>query len=52
MSDVTPGLGYDPEDLADIPGTTIFTMAASRRSYHLHRFCQSLSKPEARAEFG
>ena len=51
MSDVTPGLGYNPEDLADIPGTTIFTTASSRRAYHLHRFCHSLGKADAREAF-
>ncbi len=44
-------LGYDPADLEDIPGTTIFTTAASRRAYQLHRFCMSLMKPENRAAF-
>ncbi|MES1972090.1 MAG: protocatechuate 4,5-dioxygenase subunit alpha [Pseudomonadota bacterium] len=44
-------LGYDPADLDDIPGTTIFTTAASRRAYQLHRFCMSLMKPENRAAF-
>ncbi|MFD1949815.1 protocatechuate 4,5-dioxygenase subunit alpha [Sphingomonas arantia] len=51
MNAATPGLGYDPADLTDIPGTTIFTTASSRRAYHLHRFCHSLAKPEARAAF-
>lgn len=44
-------LGYDAADLADIPGTTIFTTASSRRAYHLHRFCMSLMKPANRAAF-
>lgn len=44
-------LGYDPADLADIPGTTIFTTASSRRAYQLHRFCMSLMKAENRAAF-
>ncbi|MEG3164030.1 protocatechuate 4,5-dioxygenase subunit alpha [Sphingomonas sp. PB2P19] len=51
MNNVTPGLGYDPDDLADIPGTTIFTTASSRKAYHLHRFCHSLGKAEGRAAF-
>ena len=44
-------LGYDRADLADIPGTTIFTVASSRRAYHLHRFCMSLMRAENRAAF-
>jgi protocatechuate 4,5-dioxygenase alpha chain len=44
-------LGYDPADLADIPGTTIFTTASSRRAYQLHRFCMSLMKADNRAAF-
>jgi protocatechuate 4,5-dioxygenase alpha chain len=44
-------LGYDLADLDDIPGTTIFTMASSRRAYQLHRFCMSLMKAENRAAF-
>lgn len=43
--------GYDKADLADIPGTTIFTIASSRRAYHLHRFCMSLMKAENRSAF-
>nr|WP_295662027.1 protocatechuate 4,5-dioxygenase subunit alpha [Polymorphobacter sp.] len=46
-----PGPGYDAADLADIPGTTIFTTASSRRAYQLHRFCMSLMKAENRAAF-
>jgi len=44
-------LGYEPGDLVDIPGTTIFTIASSRRAYQLHRFCMSLMKAENRAAF-
>ena len=44
-------LGYDPADLLDIPGTTIFTSASSRRAYQLHRFCMSLMKAENREAF-
>ena len=44
-------LGYDLTDLDDIPGTTIFTTASSRRAYQLHRFCMSLMKAENRAAF-
>ena len=44
-------LGYDPAELDDIPGTTIFTIARSRQAYHLHRFCMSLMKAENRAAF-
>lgn len=44
-------VGFDPADLDDIPGTTIFTTARSRQAYHLHRFCMSLMKPDNRAAF-
>ncbi|QNA84180.1 protocatechuate 4,5-dioxygenase subunit alpha [Sphingomonas sp. So64.6b] len=44
-------LGYDLADLDDIPGTTIFTTASSRRAYQLHRFCMSLMKADNRAAF-
>lgn len=44
-------LGYDPADLDDIPGTTIFTTARSRQAYQLHRFCMSLMKEENRSAF-
>ena len=49
----SPGerLGYDPTELDDIPGTTIFTTARSRQAYQLHRFCMSLMKAENRAAF-
>ena len=47
----TGALGYDPAELDDIPGTTIFTVARSRQAYHLHRFCMSLMKAENRAAF-
>lgn len=43
--------GYDLADLADIPGTTIFTAESARRAYHLHRFCMSLMKAENRDSF-
>lgn len=43
--------GYDFSDLADIPGTPIFTIASSRRAYHLHRFCMSLMQADNRAVF-
>ena len=46
-----PRLGFDPGDLDDIPGTTIFTMARSRQAYWLHRFCMSLMKVENRTAF-
>ena len=42
---------FDIADLDDIPGTTIFTMARSRQSYGLHKFCMSLMKLENRAAF-
>ena len=44
-------LNYDPADLDDIPGTTIFTIARSRQAYQLHRFCMSLMKADNRAAF-
>jgi protocatechuate 4,5-dioxygenase alpha chain len=42
---------FDPAELDDIPGTTIFTTARSRQAYHLHRFCMSLMKPAGREAF-
>ncbi len=42
---------FDPADLEDIPGTTVFTTARSRQAYHLHRFCMSLMKAENRKAF-
>lgn len=44
-------LGYDPAALADIPGTTIFTIEKSRQAYYLHRFCMSLMNATNRAAF-
>ena len=44
-------LGFDPSELDDIPGTTIFTTVRSRQAYHLHRFCMSLMKADNRAAF-
>lgn len=44
-------IGYDLTDLADIPGTTIFTAQSARKAYHLHCFCMSLMKAENRAAF-
>jgi protocatechuate 4,5-dioxygenase, alpha chain len=35
----------------DIPGTTIFDMAQSRRGYWLNQFCMSLMKPANRERF-
>jgi len=51
MSMASPGAGYSQEDLADIPGTTIFTIASAARAYELHRFCMSLMKPDNRSAF-
>ena len=51
MSEACRGPGYTPEDLADIPGTTVFTIADARRAYALHQFCMSLMKPANRAAF-
>lgn len=42
---------FDPNDLEDIPGTTIFTMARAREGYQLHRFCMSLMKSDNRDAF-
>lgn len=38
-------------DFADIPGTTVFTTAQSRRGFHLNQFCMSLMKAENREKF-
>ena len=38
-------------DYDDIPGTTVFDAARSRKGYHLNSFCMSLMKPENRAAF-
>jgi protocatechuate 4,5-dioxygenase alpha chain len=35
----------------DIPGTTLFDAAQSRKGYHLNMFCMSLMKAENRAAF-
>jgi protocatechuate 4,5-dioxygenase, alpha chain len=35
----------------DIPGTTIFDAAQSRKGYWLNQFCMSLMRPENRARF-
>jgi protocatechuate 4,5-dioxygenase alpha chain len=48
---MTEGPGYSTADLADIPGTPIFTVERSRRAYQLHRFCMSLMKPQGREAF-
>ena len=41
----------EAEDLLDIPGTTVFTAAQSRRGFHLNQFCMSLMKAENREAF-
>lgn len=41
----------EPEDLLDIPGTTVFTAAQSRRGFHLNQFCMSLMKADNREAF-
>ncbi|MET0336375.1 MAG: protocatechuate 4,5-dioxygenase subunit alpha [Caulobacter sp.] len=41
----------EPEDLLDIPGTTVFTAAQSRRGFHLNQFCMSLMKAPNREAF-
>jgi protocatechuate 4,5-dioxygenase alpha chain len=38
-------------DYDDIPGTTVFDAARSRKGYHLNSFCMSLMKAENRAAF-
>ena len=40
-----------PEELLDIPGTTVFTARRSREGYWLNQFCMSLMKAENRARF-
>ena len=35
----------------DIPGTTIFDAAMSRKGYHLNQFCMSLMREENRTAF-
>ena len=42
---------YPLEDLADIPGTTVFTAGRSREAYHLHKFCMSLMEADNRDAF-
>jgi protocatechuate 4,5-dioxygenase alpha chain len=42
---------YDLEELADIPGTTVFTAMRSREAYHLHKFCMSLMGADGREAF-
>jgi protocatechuate 4,5-dioxygenase, alpha chain len=39
------------DELNDIPGTTVFTAAQSRKGFQLNQFCMSLMKPENRARF-
>jgi protocatechuate 4,5-dioxygenase, alpha chain len=41
----------DTDEFEDIPGTTLFDAARSRKGYHLNMFCMSLMKPENRAAF-
>jgi protocatechuate 4,5-dioxygenase alpha subunit len=41
----------DPSDLADIPGTTVFTARQSRIGFHLNQFCMSLMRDENRVRF-
>ena len=38
-------------ELADIPGTTVFTGEQARAGYRLNQFCMSLMKAENRARF-
>ena len=39
------------KDYLDVPGTTIFDAAQSRKGYHLNQFCMSLMKAENRERF-
>lgn len=39
------------QDLADIPGTTVFTVQMARKGLHLNQFCMSLMKRENRERF-
>lgn len=41
----------DSSELDDIPGTTVFTGARSRKGYALNQFCMSLMKSENRERF-
>ena len=41
----------DLSDFDDIPGTTVFTAARSRKGYPLNQFCMSLMTEEGRAHF-
>ncbi len=43
-------MNYD-EEFDDIPGTTVFTPARSRKGYALNQFCMSLMKEENRKRF-
>jgi protocatechuate 4,5-dioxygenase, alpha chain len=38
-------------ELDDIPGTTVFTAARSRKGFQLNQFCMSLMKAENRERF-
>ena len=38
-------------DYHDVPGTTVFDAAQSRRGYHLNQFCMSLMQAGNRARF-
>jgi protocatechuate 4,5-dioxygenase alpha chain len=39
------------DDYHDIPGTTVFDAAQSRKGFHLNQFCMSLMKAENREAF-
>lgn len=43
-------MSSDP-DLHDIPGTTVFTGAQTRKGFHLNQFCMSLLSADNRARF-
>lgn len=40
-----------PQELDDIPGTTVFTAERSRQGFHLNQFCMSLMKAANRERF-
>ena len=42
---------FDESELDDIPGTTVFTAARSRKGFQLNQFCMSLMKADNRERF-
>jgi protocatechuate 4,5-dioxygenase alpha chain len=41
----------DVEELADIPGTLVFTTQLARKGFHLNQFCMSLMSADNREKF-